>query len=99
MASTQATPPIPQTQSVDTPIGNLSFERGLPTKDTVTKLYDSLDFQRACQAYIWGLPLVGFATFQRFYYKTLGASDGDIVALQTYREKLGWLTPNATTPY
>jgi hypothetical protein len=46
-----------------------------------------------------GTTLVGFATFRRFYYQTLGAGDGDIVTLQTYRDKLGWLTPNATTPY
>jgi hypothetical protein len=97
--ATQNMPLTAQTQSVDTRIGNLSFELGLPTEDTATKLFDDLDFQRACQAYIWGLPLVGFATFRKFYFETLGAGDGDIVILQTYREKLGWLTPNATTPY
>jgi hypothetical protein len=95
----QPSPLAAQTQSVETRIGNLSFELGLPTEDTVTKLFDNLDFQRACQAYIWALPLVGFATFRQFFYETLGANDGDILPLQTYREKLGWLTPNATTPY
>jgi len=46
-------------QIADTRIGSLSFERGLPTEDAVTKLFDALDFQRACQAYVWALPIVG----------------------------------------
>ena len=40
--------PGARAQTVDTRIGSLSFERGLPTEDTVTKLFDTLDFQRAC---------------------------------------------------
>ena len=31
---------------------------GYPTKDTVTKLYDEMDFQRAMQAYLWSFPAV-----------------------------------------
>jgi hypothetical protein len=27
-------------------------------------LYDAMDFQRACQAYIWRLPLVAFVDLQ-----------------------------------
>jgi len=91
--------PGARAQTVDTRIGSLSFERGLPTEDTVTKLFDTLDFQRACQAYVWALPIVGIGTFQRAHYQTFGASDCDIVTYQTYRDKLGILTPNATTPY
>ena len=45
---------LAQTQTVDTPIGNLDFELGVPTKETVTKLYDAMDFQRASQLYLWG---------------------------------------------
>jgi hypothetical protein len=86
-------------QTADTRIGSLSFERGLPTEDTVTKLFDALDFQRACQAYVWALPLVGIGSFQRAHYQAFDAGDGDIVTYQTYRDKLGILTPNATTPY
>jgi hypothetical protein len=63
-----------QAQTVHSRIGSLSFERGLPTEDTVTKLFDTLDFQRACQAYVWALPLVGIGTFQRAHYQTFGAA-------------------------
>jgi hypothetical protein len=85
--------------TADTRIGTLDFELGLPTEASVEKLYDELDFQRACQAYIWALPLVGMATFQRAHYGTFGAGDCDIVVYESYRDRLGILTPNATTTY
>ena len=31
---------------------------GFPAQDAVTKVYDELDYQRACQAYLWALPFV-----------------------------------------
>ncbi len=31
---------------------------GFPSQDAVTKVYDELDYQRACQAYLWALPFV-----------------------------------------
>jgi hypothetical protein len=46
-----------QAQTVETPIGKLDFELGVPTQETVTKLYDTMDFQRACQLYLWALPI------------------------------------------
>jgi hypothetical protein len=35
-----------------TRLGGLQLENGYPTKSTVKKLYDELDFQRATQAYL-----------------------------------------------
>jgi hypothetical protein len=86
-------------QRAVTRIGELDFELGLPTEDTVAKLFDELDFQRACQAYIWALPIVSMAAWQRANYQKFGATDCDIVLYRTFRDKLGILTPNATTPY
>jgi hypothetical protein len=47
---------------IETRIGTLSFTHdfanGYPTKETVEKLYDERDFQRACQVYLWSLPMV-----------------------------------------
>ena len=52
-----------------TRIGKLEFTHdfanGFPTHATVDKLYDEIDFQRACQAYLWALPIVSFATWQQ----------------------------------
>jgi hypothetical protein len=92
--------PSPVLQGVkDTRIGKIEFELGFPSKDSVTKLYDELDFQRACQAYIWALPIVGFAEWQASAAKSLGAGDLDYVLYLSAEDKLGILTPNGTTPY
>jgi hypothetical protein len=89
--------------TIDTRIGKLSFTHdfanGYPTRETVEKLYDERDFQRACQAYLWALPIVAFAEFQRQFQSVLGAGDTDVVLYESYIEKLGFLTANATTPY
>ncbi|MBL9126593.1 MAG: DUF1254 domain-containing protein, partial [Verrucomicrobiales bacterium] len=72
---------------------------GLPSEATVEKLFDEMDFQRACQAYLWALPLVNIGEWQRAHETDFGARDGDIVVYDTYEAKLGILTPNLTTPY
>jgi hypothetical protein len=54
--------------TLDTRIGELSFESGYPTDETVQKLYDEMDFQRAAQAYIWGVPAVGLNEWRRAQY-------------------------------
>jgi hypothetical protein len=75
------------------------FANGLPTEATVERLYDELDFQRACQAYLWGLPIVAFAQWQWVHENVFGAASGDVVASVAYTDKLGILTANTTTPY
>jgi hypothetical protein len=89
-------------QAVDTRIGKLEFTHdfanGYPTKETVEKLYDERDFQRACQLYLWSIPAVSFAEWQHGQ-ASFGADNGDIASLLSYNDRLGVLTPNATTPY
>src|SRR6476620_8271466 len=93
---------LAQNQTVDSHIGKLEFTHdfadGYPTRDTVEKLYDERDFQRACQAYLWAIPAVSFAEWQHGQ-ASFGAGNGDIAALLSYEDRLGVLTPNATTPY
>jgi len=90
-------------QAVETRIGTLDFTHdfanGYPTDETVEKLYDERDFQRACQAYLWSLPAVAFTSWQRGTNKELGAKNGQIVAILSYEARQGILTANATTPY
>ena len=87
----------------DTRIGPLEFTHGFangyPTDETVEKLYDERDFQRACQAYIWSLPAVSFTAWQRGITKQFGARNGQIVAILSLEARRGILTANATTPY
>ena len=90
-------------ETVQTRIGELEFshdfENGYPTDSTIKKLYDEMDFQRACQAYLWGLPIVSIAQWQHEHETVFGAKDGDFVIYTTYRDKQGILTANVTTPY
>ena len=53
-----AVPALAQ-ETENTRIGKLTFESGYPSKETTQKLYDEMDFQRASQAYLWGIPAVG----------------------------------------
>ena len=95
--------PEPNRTTYATRIGDLSFthdfENGYPTYETVDKLFNELDFQRACQVYLWAIPLVAFAQWQYAHENTFGAKSGDIVYYANYAAKLGLLTANATTPY
>ena len=90
-------------ETIKTRIGDLSFTHnfanGYPTDNTVEKLFDEMDFQRACQAYIWSIPIVSFAQWQYANTELLGAKNGQIVFLESYEDRLGVLTSNATTPY
>jgi hypothetical protein len=88
-----------QAQTADTPIGKLDFELGVPTKETVTKLYDAMDFQRASQLYLWALPAVGFEQCRVAVESTTGALPGDVAIFEGYRNVSVFFTPNATTPY
>ena len=83
-----------------TRIGPLELNaNGLPSETSVAALFDELDFQRAVQAYLWGLPLVAFAIWQKAHEDIFGAGDRDIVVYDDFRARQGILTANATTPY
>jgi hypothetical protein len=86
-------------QPVDTRMGKLQLENGYPSQAALKTLYDEMDFQRATQAYLWGLPAVGFHGLHLAHLNTFGAKDGDIVLYQTLKDKTGMLTPNLTTLY
>ena len=90
-------------QTLDTRIGKLTFTHdfanGYPTKETVERLYDERDYQRACQAYLWALPLVSAGEIERVFMQAPGAAHGDILMLDTFPALSRFLTANATTPY
>ena len=86
-------------ETLETRIGTLNFESGYPSQETVAKLYDEMDFQRACQAYIWGIPAVGLAQWRLAHRDVFKARNGEMLSYLNFAEKLGILTPNYTTPY
>ncbi|HVU26652.1 MAG TPA: DUF1254 domain-containing protein [Verrucomicrobiae bacterium] len=90
---------LPTTGTINSRLGKLKIVNGFPTQDTVKKLYDDLDFQRACQAYIWALPYLAMGSWQSQQREVFGAGNCDYVDYLDYKDKLGILTANATTPY
>jgi hypothetical protein len=86
--------------SVQARIGKLSFEHGIPSKETMSKLYDEMDFQRATQAYIWATPAVYFNEWAVQMKKQLGVGYGDVAIWDNYCDpRTIGLTPNDTTIY
>jgi hypothetical protein len=90
-------------ETIKSRIGDLSFtkdfENGYPTDETVKKLYDEIDFQRACQAYMWSIPLVSFVWWDIHHKEVLGAKNAQFMYVETYLEVSSVLTLNDTTPY
>ncbi len=68
-------------------------------QESIAKLLDETDYQRACQAYIWGLPIVGLAAWQKAQREIFKVQDGQLVSFTGFEEKLGIMTPNFGTPY
>jgi hypothetical protein len=87
------------TQTVDTRIGKLDFDHGVPTQATVKTIYDQMDFERACQLYLWSFPIVAFEQLRAVLEGTAGAGPNDVAIYKGYGNLLVFFTPNATTPY
>lgn len=87
-----------QAETVDTRIGKLSFTHdfanGYPTQETVEKLYDERDFQRATQAYLWALPMVSIGELEDIYTTSPGVTSGDWMLIDTFAERSRLTTPN-----
>jgi hypothetical protein len=47
-----------------TRLGARTCASGSPSPETVATLYDAMDVQRACPAYLWGIPAVGIAAWK-----------------------------------
>jgi len=102
LAAALACAPIATTvyaQTIDTRIGKLDFELGVPTQQTAAKLYDEMDFQRAVQSYLWGLPIVGVEMNRQGLVHDTGARSGDLAIYDDYRSKGTILAANNNTPY
>ena len=88
-----------QQGTVESRIGALEFEHGYPSQETVEKLFDEIDFQRACQAYLWGLPMLATEAFVESFKKDLGGQWGDLIEVKTFQDRSYGITANATTDY
>ncbi len=86
-------------RTVNTHIGELDFELGVPTSETAARLYDEMDFQRAVQCYLWGLPTVGMEELKQGLQRDTGVRNGDMAILEGFRNLSAFLTPNLVTTY
>jgi transposase len=73
--------------------------RELPRRQDIPLVFEELDYQMACQVYRWALPLVSYAQWKNVHYELFGATSSDLVHYESYRDRLGLITANATTPY
>jgi hypothetical protein len=80
-------------------LGSVAMDGELPRRDGVGSIFDELDYQMATQAYLWALPLVSYAQWQLVHRDVFGAGNTDLVHYVSYRDRLGLITANATTPY
>ena len=98
LAASVAVASVVRADTVSTRIGDLEFEGSYPSDATITRLYDERDFQRATQAYLWALPIVGMANWQKAHEELFGAKSGDVVIYNDFVSKRGILTANASQP-
>jgi hypothetical protein len=80
-------------------LARVRMQGELPRREDLGAVFDELDHQLACQAYLWALPLVSYAQWQTQHRDVFGATDYDLVHYVSYRDRLGLITANATTPY
>lgn len=97
------TTPIPEgiemPDQVSSRLGTLKFFDGFPDDATAEKLYDNLDFQRATQAYLLGLPAVSMLAM-RNGLTGLGPANNTIVTWENLLDSRALvLTANCNSPY
>ncbi|MCG2462317.1 DUF1254 domain-containing protein [Flavobacteriaceae bacterium F89] len=86
--------------SVDTRIGTLNFFDGLPSEETVTKVYDNLDFMRGVETFLNGIPATSIEGL-RLGFHSVGSDNFNKVAI--FDDLLDsnplFLTGNTSTVY
>lgn len=86
--------------SVETRIGTLRFTDGLPDAATVQKVYDQLDFSRATEAFMAGMPAASIQALKEgFISQNFAPNDGIGITETLADARQLFLTPNATTVY
>jgi hypothetical protein len=86
-------------EAISTDFGTLQLNETYLTKESITKLNDQLELQRAIDLYQWSLPLTTFQMWYKAHSEVYGGKDLDFVEYASFNEKVGILTANATTPY
>jgi hypothetical protein len=99
----QSSPPIPPSlvtpDRIETRIGTLEFKDGMPSKATVEKIYDNLDFTYAFRAFTDTLQGVSIQALRKGFVDA-GVKDNEVIVFsQLMDAKSLFLTPNSDTVY
>jgi len=97
--TTEVPPGIATPDRVETRIGSLTLNDGVPDRETVRKVYEYLDFQHAVQAYLSGIQIASMYALRE---GTLGFGPPNTTAVifeDLMDSKALWLTPNTTSVY
>jgi hypothetical protein len=97
--STPMPPDVAIPDKVETRLGTLSFDSGIPDQATTDKLYDNLDFQHAVQAYLLGLPPVNQLANRSACLQMGPANTTVPIWEQLVDSRTVELTANDNTPY
>jgi hypothetical protein len=96
---TKTAPNPPANQIHSEFLGSLTFEDGYATPDTLKKLYDQLDFQRATQSYMRNLLGLNMYGFRLGLARDLGVKTSNELAIFRATAVALMLTPNSETLY
>ena len=71
----RTTAPMPPPATVSSEfVGDLHFDNEYPTEATVDKLFDQLDFQRGCQAFLRNIMAASMYSFREGLRRDLGVT-------------------------
>jgi hypothetical protein len=97
--TTDIPPGIATPDKVETRIGTLTSFDGVPDKETVQKVYDNLDFQRATQAYLNSIQIASMNGMREGILKWGPANYTAPLFEGLMDSKTLFLTPNSTSIY
>jgi hypothetical protein len=103
VVAAQASPGIPPAittpDKVESRIGTLEFKDGAPSRATLDKVYDHLDFTHAFEAFVNTFQGVNMAAIRKGFL-SIGVQDNEILVFSELMDaKSLFLTANADTVY
>src|SRR5262245_50679493 len=92
-------PAISTPGKVETRLGTLEFKDGAPSEETVSKIYDNLDFTHAFEAFVNTFQGVNMDAAHKGFL-SIGVKDNEILVFSKLMDaKSLFLTANADTAY
>ncbi|MEW6268022.1 MAG: DUF1254 domain-containing protein [Thermodesulfobacteriota bacterium] len=92
-------PSIVTPDRVESRLGTLEFEDGVPSKATADKMYDQIDFTHAYNAFVNSMDGVSIASLRKGLHG-IGVNDNEVIVFSDLMDaKSLFLTANADTVY